>query len=59
MTDPAITLKEIEPFVDRIEIEASIFEEEAALADYVDQLTQDLAVTIHVALIKFRHGDFL
>ena len=63
MTDPAITLKEIEPFVDRIEKEASIFEEKAALADYVDQaldqLTQNLAVTVRVALIKFRHGDFL
>ena len=63
LTDPDKTLKEIEPLVERLETEVRLFEEEAALEDYhdqaFDQLTQDLAVTARVALIKFRRGDYL
>jgi hypothetical protein len=63
LTDPDTTLKEIEPLVERLETEVRLFEEEAALDDSndqaFDQLTQDLAVTARVALIKFRRGDFL
>ena len=63
LTDPNKTLKEIEPLVERLETEVRLFEEEAALDDSndqaFDQLTQDLAVTARVALIKFRRGDYL
>jgi hypothetical protein len=63
LTNPDTTLKEIEPLVERLETEVRLFEEEAALDDSndkaFDQLTQDLAVTARVALIKFRRGDFL
>jgi archaellum component FlaC len=63
LTDSDTTLKEIEPLVERLETEVRLFEEEAALDDSndqaFDQLTQDLAVTARVALIKFRRGDFL
>ena len=63
LTDSTKTLKEIEPLVERIEKEVSLFEEEATLDGHGDQaldrLTQDLAVTAHVALIKFRRGDYL
>ena len=63
LTDPAMTLKEIEPLVERIEKEVRLFEEVTERGDHsdraFDQLTQDLAVTAHVALIKFRRGDFL
>ena len=64
LTDPAMTLKDIEPLVERIEKEVRLFEEEAERgSDHgdqaFDQLTQDLAVTARVALIKFRRGDFL
>jgi hypothetical protein len=63
LTDPGKTLKEIEPLVERLETEVSLFEEEAALEDYddqaFDQLTQDLAVTARVAVMKFRRGDYL
>ena len=63
LTDPAMTLKEIEPLVERIEEEVSLFEVEAAQGGYddkaLDRLTEDLAVTAHVALFKFRRGDYL
>ena len=63
LTDPAMTLKEIEPLVERIEKEVSLFEVEAAERGHGDnalnRLTQDLAVTAHVALLKFRRGDYL
>ena len=63
LTDRDTTLKEIEPLVERLETEVRLFEEEAALDDSndqaFDQLTQDLAVTARVALIKFRRGDYL
>jgi hypothetical protein len=63
LTDSAKTLKEIQPLVERIEKEVRLFEEEATLGDHDDQalgqLTQDLAVTAHVALMKFRRGDYL
>ncbi len=63
LTDPAMTLKEIEPLVERIEEEVSLFEMEAAQAGHddkiLDQLTHDLATTAQVALFKFHRGDFL
>ena len=63
LTDPEITLKEIEPLVERIEEEVSLFEMEAAQVGHddkiLDQLTHDLATTAQVALFKFHRGDFL
>ena len=63
LTDPAMTLKQIEPLVERIEKEVGVFEEEATLDDHDDQglgqLVQDLAVTARVALMKFHRGDYL
>jgi len=63
LTDPAMTLKEIEPLVERIEEEVSLFEVEATQGGYDDQalerIAQDLVMTAHVALFKFRRGDFL
>jgi hypothetical protein len=63
LTDPAMTLKEIEPLVERLEEEVSLFEVAATEGGYDDQaldrITQDLAVTAHVALFKFRRGDYL
>lgn len=63
LTDPAMTLKEIEPLVERIEEEVSLFEVEAAQVGQDDKalsrLTHDLATTAEVALFKFRRGDFL
>ena len=63
LTDPAMTLKEIEPLVERIEEEVSLFEVEAAQVGQDDKalsrLTHDLATTAQVALFKFRRGDFL
>jgi hypothetical protein len=63
LTDPAMTLKEIEPLVERIEEEVSLFEVDAAQVGQDDKalsrLTHDLATTAEVALFKFRRGDFL
>ena len=63
LTDPSMTLKEIEPLVDRIEEEVSLFEVEAGKVGHddtsLDRLTHDLATTAQVALFKFRRGDFL
>jgi hypothetical protein len=63
LTDPAKTLKEIEPLVERIEEEVSLFEVEAEQVGRDDealtQITRDLATTAQVALLKFRRGDFL
>jgi hypothetical protein len=63
LTDPAMTLKEIEPLVERIEKEVSLFEVDAAEVGHddkaLDRLTRDLAVTAQVALFKFRRGDYL
>ena len=63
LTDPAMTLKEIEPLVERIEEEVSLFEVDAAQVGQDDKalsrLTHDLATTAQVALFKFRRGDFL
>ena len=63
LTDPAMTLKEIAPLVERIEKEVSLFETEAAKRGHfdkaLDRLTQDLAVTAHVTLFKFHRGDYL
>lgn len=63
LTDPAMTLKEIEPLVERIEKEVSLFEVEASERgrgdDALNRLTQELAVTARVALLKFHRGDFL
>jgi len=63
LTNPAMTLKEIEPLVERIEEEVSLFEIKAAQAGHddkaLDRLTHDLATTAQVALYKFRRGDFV
>ena len=63
LTDPSMTLKEIEPLVDRIEEEVGLFEVEAEKVGHddtsLDRLTHDLATTAQVALFKFRRGDFL
>ena len=63
LTNPAMTLKEIEPLVERIEEEVSLFEIKAAQAGHddkaLDRLTHDLATTAQVALYKFRRGDFI
>ena len=63
LTDPAMTLKEIEPLVERIEEEVSLFEMKAAQVGHddkaLDRLTHDLATTAQVSLFKFRRGDFL
>lgn len=63
LTDPSKSLKEIEPLVDRIEEEVSLFEVEAEKIDsddkLLDRLTHDLSTTAQVALFKFRRGDFL
>ena len=63
LTDPAKTLKEIEPLVDRIEEEVNLFEVEAEKVGKDDtslnRITHDLATTAQVALLKFRRGDFI
>jgi hypothetical protein len=63
LTNPTMTLKEIEPLVERIEQEVSLFEVDAAQVSHedeaLDRLTQDLATTAQVALYKFRRGDLI
>ncbi len=63
LTDPAKTLKDIEPLIESIEKEVSLIEAEAA--DKVDndkdleRFIKDLAVTANVAVFKFHRGDYV
>lgn len=63
LTNPAMTLKEIEPLVERLEEEVSFLEAAATKGGYDDQaldrIIQELAVAAHVALFKFHRGDYL
>ncbi len=63
LTNPAKTLKDIEPLVESIEKEVSLIE--AKVADKVhndkelDKLIKDLAVIANVAAYKFHRGDYI
>jgi hypothetical protein len=63
LADPARTLKDIRPIVDRIEKEVTLMESEAlgnVQNDKVlDGLVKDLAVTAKVAMYKFHRGDYI
>ena len=63
LTDPAKTLKDIEPLIESIEKEVSLIEAEAAdKADNdkdVERFIKDLAVTANVAVFKFHRGDYV
>ena len=63
LTDPAKTLKDIEPLVDRINREVGIIEGEVFKQfphdRDLERLIRDLAVTANVAVFKFHRGDFI
>jgi hypothetical protein len=63
LTNPAKTLKDIEPLVESIEKEVGFFE--AGIADKIhddkelNKLTKDLTVIANVAAYKFHRGDYI
>lgn len=62
LTDPAKTLKDIEPLVAKIEKETSLIEAETANKVHNDELgglIKDLVVTSNVAVLKFYRGDYI
>lgn len=63
LTDPAKTLKDIEPLIESIEKEVSLIEAESAdKADNdkdLERFIKDLAVTANVAVFKFHRGDYV
>ena len=63
LTDPAKTLKDIEPLVESIRKEVCLIEAEAAEKvrnDYeLESFIKDLAVTANVAVFKFHRGDYV
>jgi len=63
LTDPAKTLKDIEPLVESIRNEVSLIEDEAAKKVYNDneleKIIKDLTITANVAISKFHRGDYI
>ena len=63
LTDPAKTLRDIEPLVESIEKEVSLIEAEAVDKVHNDKeletFIKDLAVTANVAVFKFNRGDYI
>ena len=63
LADPARTLKDIRPIVDRIEKEVTLMESEAVgnvqNDETLDKLVKDLAVTAKVAMYKFHRVDYI
>jgi hypothetical protein len=63
LTDPAKTLKDIEPLVESIRKEVSSIEAEAAEKVYNDneleRIIKDLTITANVAIFKFHRGDYI
>ena len=63
LTDPAKTLKDIEPLVESIEKEVSLIDTEAADEAHNDKdlegFIKDLAVIANVAAFKFHRGDYI
>jgi len=63
LTDPAKTLKDIEPLVESIRKEVNSIEAEAAEKVYNDNelesIIKDLAITANVAIFKFHRGDYV
>jgi len=63
LTDPAKTLKDIEPLVESIRNEVSLIEDEAANKVYNDneleKIIKDLTITANVAISKFHRGDYI
>ena len=63
LTDPAKTLKDIEPLVESIRKEVNSIEAEAAEKVYNDneleRIIKDLTITANVAISKFHRGDYV
>jgi archaellum component FlaC len=63
LADPAKSLKDIQPLVDRIEKEVKLIESdtENQVCDdnALDRIVRDLAVTAKVAVYKFHRGDYI
>ncbi len=62
LTDPAKTLKDIEPLVAKIKKETSLIEAETADKVHNDELgglIKDLVMTSNVAVLKFYRGDYI
>jgi len=63
LTDPSKSLRDIEPLIERIKREVSLFEAEAADNAHNDieleRLINDLAVISNVAVSKFYRGDYI
>ena len=63
LSDPAKTLKDIGPLVERITEEVSLFKSESTDKVHNDneleRFIEDLVVTANVALFKFHRGDYL
>jgi len=63
LTDPAKTLKDIEPLVESIRKEVNSIEAEAAEKVYNDneleRIIKDLTITANVAIFKFHRGDYI
>jgi hypothetical protein len=62
LTDPAKTLKDIEPLVAKIKKETSLIEAETADKvpnDALGGLIKDLVMTSNVAVLKFNRGDYI
>lgn len=63
LSDPAKTLKDIGPLVERITEEVSLIKAESTdnvhHDDKLERIIEDLVVTTNVALFKFHRGDYL
>jgi len=59
LTDPAKTLKDIEPLVAKIKKETSLIEAERAHNDEFGGLIKDVVMTSNVAVLKFYRGDYV
>ena len=63
LTDPAKTLKDIEPLVESIRKEVNSIETEAAEKVHNDneleRIIKDVTITANVAMFKFHRGDYI
>jgi hypothetical protein len=63
LSDPAKSLKELDPLVRTIQHQADLVAAKAAdpqyATDEIGALATDLALTANVAMLKFQRGDFI
>ena len=63
LSNPAISLKELDPLVRTIQHQAELVAAKAAdpiyATDEIGAVVKDLALTANVAALKFQRGDFI